>query len=511
MKKVKVLMLAGMSCAALAGLTAVNITPVVNAQVQVDTSQHFAKEYVSSVGINDTMHYYIDFDYTKFDEIATISYSKNSNNTISLNLKAKYSTTYQFADCFQQISSCQTVEDGYYEDYYSIDNNTGDTYGWNYIVESNGQKKYMNSLNTNVAISFDEAIGNSVLITIPLRYDYWVNDDYGDEQISYGSVTYRLIFKDSYKNIFDENDKIIYQSGGIGLGRNLSSSYVTSRYQSLNIIDAYEDGYAFAKMSQSYETKFDGYPCTIASLFGAVKGIELAHEFEDNSYALLGDKIGSGYKQNNNLYDYTDSNRPYHYWMCASNITLSGNNYMNTEGFPLAVETSNYNYLSYTYNEFVKLGYHVVNNGGGSFSPNKAGIEAYLNSEKSWDDYRYVLSQNDVYTVASAGEDLSFSRIEEYINKGIPVQIGDNDFKFVGDFATSSGGGHAMLGIGVGVTNDGVKEVIYDQGGGNYCAMPINDVHDYWLLDIKAQEKITIKHNILWWSYTETKWVDSSN
>lgn len=34
-----------------------------------------------------------------------------------------------------------------------------------------------------------------------------------------------------------------------------------------------------------------------------------------------------------------------------------------------------------------------------------------------------------------------------------------------------------------------VEEIIYDQGAGKYAAMPIDDVYDYFILDVKLQKR----------------------
>ena len=48
-----------------------------------------------------------------------------------------------------------------------------------------------------------------------------------------------------------------------------------------------------------------------------------------------------------------------------------------------------------------------------------------------------------------------------------------------------------------------VVEIIYDQGAGKYVAMPIDDVNDFFILDIRLQQKE--KYGLFNWF---TRWVD---
>lgn len=81
----------------------------------------------------------------------------------------------------------------------------------------------------------------------------------------------------------------------------------------------------------------------------------------------------------------------------------------------------------------------------------------------------------------------------------VGVYLEKDDFDFVTNSTQSQNlVGHVVVAVAAGVAQVydcqkhqtiEVEEIIYDQGAGKYAAMPIDDVYDYFILDVKLQKK----------------------
>lgn len=303
-------------------------------------------------------------------------------------------------------------------------------------------------------------------------------------------------------NFTDKNGNRIYTPGGIFLGQDLSDKSVTRRYWDTEI--AYSDMYYVSDYysQELYALISTTHPqanystCVSSAIIGTLKGIEVKYGYEDSAYPLFGDKfgryIGAHNKNNHNFATY---------WPSDTNIRLSGEYYKDDHDFPLATLSENYNRISYVYNEAVSVGYYAKNYGSGESSISTT-VAKYLELTKTKSDYRYRLLNGDTCynRVSSVGETEAYKQIRKAIMDGVPVMFGDDDFSWAnsGNYDNSKTGGHVMTAVGTGIAKVydnttkkwyDIPEIIYDQGAGDYAAMPIQDVYDYFLMDVRLQKK----------------------
>lgn len=300
------------------------------------------------------------------------------------------------------------------------------------------------------------------------------------------------------ENITNLDGSKVYRADGVDLGTDLSSNFATIRYWDNSF--AYSDMYylyeyynkeLFALISTTHPSASIGSVCVTSGLMGTLKGFEVLRGYEDSAYPLYGNQIGRNIGTSNNFVEY---------WPNSSNITLSGSFYKNDSRYPLAILSDNNFKISYVYNETMSLAYYVDKNGA-AYQEIANGLEEYLEEVKSSENYRYRLINTDncYYNVQNVGYEESFKMIREAILNNVPVLIGDDDFGFVSDpYDPINPGGHVMVAVATGRTKlfdhstnawVYVDEVIYDQGGGRYAAMPIDDVYDYFIFDIRLQKK----------------------
>ena len=455
--------------------------------------------YISSKGLSESDLYYCNVDLTNMENVCSVSVSYSSSTDAYFYITGNgYISGYHFGpDDFMGLFTAGTIKADYSDEWDEYHNYSGVSVGYDFgISKDNTASNYKSARNGYIPNSVKN---RCTYITIPI--EVYSNNEDGYSSSNIGSITYKLRIADENKNFYDDNDNMIYQCGGIGLGSNLKDSSVPNRYSSFNVIVRYRQKDAFAMISYVEGSPFEAGPCSIVATLGALKGIELAHGFSDPSrysHPLIGSRIGEG---NNNTFSQ---------WLSLDNVTISGEVYAtyNDNSYILSRGITN---LELTYNETIRLGYYIDKNNGRYVPRNKKGVNEYLSVLKHGDDWRYVVKESTTVHLdkSCAGDgcdreatyEEGYNEITSYILKGIPVVFGDNDFEWIGSYGSSTSG-HAMLAVGTGITNDGVKEVIYDQGGGRYCAMPITDVRDYWLLDIKYQERCNS------WFFSIPYWAD---
>ncbi len=311
--------------------------------------------------------------------------------------------------------------------------------------------------------------------------------------------------------LVDEDGNKIYKAGGVYLGDDLSDTSVSIRYwddyyvyEDWYYINSYFNKELLALISSTHPSANISSVCVTTGIMGVLKGIEVYKNYETSPYPLFGSQIGR--------YIHTKNN--FEVWQNASSIVLSGEYYKNDTRYPLAVLSDSYNKVSYVYNELIPIAYYV-DIYGASYDDIVTSISNYFISAKSSDNYRYrLVNTNDCYTKLSDTEPhLAYNEIRQAIIDGYPVLIGDDDFDFVTNSSQSQNpGGHVMVAVGTGVaqiydyTNRKwitVEEIIYDQGAGKYAAMPIYDVYDYFILDVRLQKKE--RYGLGNWF---TRWVD---
>ncbi len=490
MRKTKGLALAVLSVTAFTALATVNFIPEVNAE---SNNINCDIQSISGAGLDFDMHKDCKFSYTDFENFVQVNKVELSTYSITINIKANYSAIHADSYCYEQISTCQ------YVDYESSVTDYGT--GWNYVVDFDGDARLCSTLGEDVTFTFDNKITTGIILTIPIDYHYWEDDDEGYEEITHGAVTYKI------KPLYGAN--YVYTKYGYSFGHDISDEAIGDRYASYDVIDAYANNETSSLSSNAWGTPFADGPCGYTTLLTTLKGIELAHNYSsDTRYKcpLLGSHMGEVYND--------EGDNTFSEFFSEDNITLSDNVYGTVDGEDYVLSNER-NYLENTYSELVKLGYHLDKNGSRSFTKNKVGLNEYLTTLKAGNDYRYKVSENEVVYIGSdpssssfdreETDDVGYSEIAEYIAKDIPVQF--CIYKYSYNFSTKGYDGHAMTAIGAGITTFGVKEVIYDLGSGHgYYAMPINDIDSYWLLDVKYQEKITYTYKMLWWNYTITNW-----
>lgn len=299
------------------------------------------------------------------------------------------------------------------------------------------------------------------------------------------------------ESLVDVDGNKIYKAGGVYLGDDLSSTSVSIRYFDTYYVD--EEWYyiynyyaqnLYALISTIREGAQISSTCVTTGVLGVLKGIEVYKNYESNIYPLLGTNIG---RPHNGINNFT-------IWQNTSNITFSGNYYKNNTKYPLVILSNEYSRLSYVYNELIKIGYNV-DTYGAAYSNIATAISQYFATEKTSENYRYILSNlNNCYRkVSNVGFKNAYREIRNAIIEGYPVLIGDDDFDFVTNSTQSQNpGGHVAVAVAAGVAQVydcqkhqtiEVEEIIYDQGAGKYAAMPIDDVYDYFILDVKLQKK----------------------
>lgn len=299
-------------------------------------------------------------------------------------------------------------------------------------------------------------------------------------------------------SLVDSSGERIYKDGGLYLGEDLSASSTTIRYwdndyayTNMFYILEYYNRELFALISTTHTSASIGSTCVTSGIMGVLKGIEVYKNYENSAYPLYGDQIGRYISGNNNFQIY---------WPSTSNITLSGSFYEGDSRYPLAVLSDNNSKISHVYNESMAVAYYV-DKYGASYDNIATSISKYLENTKTSDNYRYRLVNEDdcYYEVSDMGYSESYKLIRQAILDGYPVLIGDNDFLWADNpNQTGTPGGHVMVAVAAGLaqvydtTNREwitVEEIIYDQGAGKYVAMPIDDVYDFFILDIRLQQK----------------------
>lgn len=299
-------------------------------------------------------------------------------------------------------------------------------------------------------------------------------------------------------SLIGSNGEKVYKAGGVYLGEDLSANETTIRYWDNEIaylnmfyVSEYYSRQLYALISTTHPAASIGSTCVTSGIMGVLKGLEVYRNYENSQYPLYGDQIGRYIDGNNNFQIY---------WPNYSNITLSGNYYNNDQRYPLAVQSNTYSKISYVYNESMSVAYYV-DQYGAAYEGIATSISKYLENTKTSSNYRYRLVNEEecYYKVTEVGYSQSYQMIRQAISSGYPVLIGDDDFLWT-DSSDQSGtpSGHLMVAVATGraklfdalnskwIT---VEEIIYDQGAGKYAAMPIDDVNDYFILDVRLQHK----------------------
>lgn len=321
----------------------------------------------------------------------------------------------------------------------------------------------------------------------------------------------------SITTLSDDSISVVnyYNEGGIYLGEDLSANSVSIRYWDVDYayvnashVANFYNEILFAMNSTRYNSisyTAPYAPCVSVASMAVLKALEVENCYETSAYPLYGTNVGR-YINSNDKANHNFAN----YWPNSSNITLSNTYYKDDLNFPLSVLSNQYNKISYVYNEHTKLGYYIYNYGS-SCSSIVTALNKYLSSEKSSSNYRYSSTTIDYNEVSSTTLASDFYNIRYQICQGNTVMIGDNDFTWA-EHPSSQISGHAMVAVGAGIANvydystkqwKEVKEIIYDQGGGKYCAMPMDDVYDYFIIDLNLQKKV--KYGLF---NLFSKWVD---
>ncbi|MCR5350764.1 MAG: hypothetical protein K6E20_07230 [Acholeplasmatales bacterium] len=391
----------------------------------------------------------------------------------------------------------------YISEYLTVSNNTGySNVQWHFAIKDSEGVHFpgegVNYINTN---------DDNFILILPVEYNYFYSDETDSEGYSYGCISFE-VFLDKSNSYVD--GKVVYKPDGISLGNEFKDDFILARYNELSVIEAYTEGErdvdrATCAPVSSIKAGPDGLresPCSICSAFGALKGIELAKGYNKYSHPLIG--AGRAEKWDGKLPDNMTS-----FNGTVGQLKNKDGNIDEYNVCTLVTDSGQSDSITnnrYVFNEVIRLGYHIMKNNDYKthFFYNEKGVEEYLKTYKSSINWRYVVGESTIYHVGKKNgvsdkgctESDAYNLIKSYMDRNIPVQIGDEDYEILTSNSNEDIIGHAMLAVGVGITKDGVKEVIYDRGGGSFYAMPISDVDYFWLLDVKYQERVPSYINI---------------